>query len=83
MEQRLQTKAPRMRSLAAFRRTTFYLKGFTAMITSPTSSKSFAAILIAATVALGALTACNTIEGAGQDIQSTGGAIEDAADDNK
>lgn len=33
-------------------------------------------------VAIG-FSACNTIEGAGQDIKSTGGAIEDAADDNK
>jgi predicted small secreted protein len=53
------------------------------MTTSPTSSKSFAPILIAAAVALSALTACNTIEGAGQDIKSTGGAIEEAADDSK
>lgn len=29
------------------------------------------------------LTGCNTIEGAGQDIQRTGETIEDAADDNK
>lgn len=40
-------------------------------------------------LALGALivaigfSACNTIEGAGQDIKSTGGAIEDAADGKK
>ncbi len=29
----------------------------------------------------GSITACNTIEGAGKDIKSAGGAIEDAADD--
>jgi entericidin B len=40
-------------------------------------------------LALGALivavgfTACNTIEGAGQDMKSTGKAIEKTADDNK
>ncbi len=40
-------------------------------------------------IALGALivavglSACNTIEGAGQDMKSTGKAIERTADDNK
>lgn len=29
---------------------------------------------------LGALTACNTVEGAGEDIENTGDAIQDAAD---
>lgn len=53
------------------------------MTNSRTTPKNVAAFLIAATVALGALSACNTIEGAGQDIGSAGGAIEDAADDNK
>lgn len=33
--------------------------------------------------ALGSLTACNTIEGAGQDIKGAGEEIEDAADDAK
>ncbi|MGD1877587.1 MAG: entericidin A/B family lipoprotein [Kiloniellaceae bacterium] len=40
-------------------------------------------ILLAAVVAAfsaGALAACNTVEGAGQDIENTGEAIEDAAD---
>lgn len=39
-----------------------------------------------ACLALGAtsvLTGCNTFEGAGQDIQNGGEAIEDAAQDNK
>lgn len=31
---------------------------------------------------MGATTACNTIEGAGRDIESAGEAIEDAADDD-
>ena len=53
------------------------------MMTSRKSATSIAALLFATTVALVTLSACNTIEGAGQDIKSTGGAIEDAADDNK
>lgn len=28
-------------------------------------------------------TACNTVEGVGQDVQAAGSAVEDAADDNK
>lgn len=41
---------------------------------------AFAALtfLLAATAA-----ACNTVEGAGQDIEATGSAIEEAADDAK
>jgi predicted small secreted protein len=31
-------------------------------------------------VSLGALAACNTVEGAGKDIQSGGRAVEDAGD---
>jgi entericidin B len=34
-------------------------------------------------IALALLTACNTIEGAGQDLKSGGQSIERAADDNK
>jgi predicted small secreted protein len=30
-----------------------------------------------------AAAACNTVEGAGQDIETVGGAIEDAANDSK
>jgi len=33
--------------------------------------------------ALGALSACNTMAGAGQDMQSGGKALEDSADRNK
>ena len=39
--------------------------------------------LLLALAYAGALTGCNTIEGAGQDIQRGGEAIEDAADTNK
>ncbi len=53
------------------------------MITSQTSPNSLAVLLFAAAVALGALSACNTIGGAGQDIESVGGAIDDAADKDK
>jgi predicted small secreted protein len=52
------------------------------MITS-TSSPTVAVLVLAAFVALGALSACNTIEGAGADIKSGGKAIEEAADDSK
>ena len=38
--------------------------------------------LLALLLAIGT-TACNTVEGAGQDIQSAGEAIEDAADKEK
>ncbi len=39
-------------------------------------------LILAMLVALliGASTACNTIQGVGRDIESAGGAIEDAAD---
>lgn len=40
----------------------------------------FAVWTLFAVVAIGSLSACNTIEGAGKDIKSTGKAIEDAAD---
>ncbi|MCB1675044.1 MAG: entericidin A/B family lipoprotein [Halioglobus sp.] len=39
-------------------------------------------LLLVAVLALG-LGGCNTIAGAGQDIESAGGAIEDAAEDAK
>jgi entericidin B len=45
------------------------------------SSKKF--IAAALLVALAGLTACNTMEGAGQDIQSGGKALEKSADRNK
>lgn len=38
--------------------------------------------LIALLLAFGT-TACNTVEGAGQDLQAAGNAIEDAANDEK
>ncbi len=43
---------------------------------------SFLALLAGLLVLLGAgaLTACNTVEGAGKDIEKTGDAIQDAAD---
>jgi entericidin B len=53
------------------------------MITSSKSIKSVVTFLFGATVILGALTACNTIEGAGQDVQSGGKVIERTADKNK
>jgi entericidin B len=36
-------------------------------------------VAFAALVALFALTACNTVKGAGQDVQAGGAAVEDAA----
>ena len=42
-----------------------------------------AAMTVAALVLALGFAACNTIEGAGQDIKSTGKAIEKTADDNK
>ncbi|HVK81709.1 MAG TPA: entericidin A/B family lipoprotein [Verrucomicrobiae bacterium] len=36
-------------------------------------------IALAALMAAGALTACNTVEGAGRDIQTAGDAIEETA----
>lgn len=41
------------------------------------SKKIVAALLLSGTILLGA---CNTVEGAGQDVQSAGRAVEDAAD---
>lgn len=37
--------------------------------------------VMVATFSAAALSACNTVEGAGQDIESAGEAIEDSADD--
>ena len=34
-------------------------------------------------IVLAVISACNTIEGVGQDMQSVGGAVEKTADDNK
>ena len=41
---------------------------------------AFAALAFAIAAAAAA---CNTVEGAGQDVQAVGGAVEDAADDAK
>lgn len=47
-----------------------------------TTSKQKAALAaLALILAGGALTACNTVRGAGQDIEAGGEAIEDAAED--
>lgn len=45
----------------------------------PTLRKLILALAVAGFSA-GALTGCNTVEGAGQDIENTGEAIEDSAD---
>lgn len=44
------------------------------------SLKTAAMILLTGTLLGGALTACNTFEGAGQDVQAGGRAIERSAD---
>ena len=45
--------------------------------------KSTVALIAGAAIAIGALSACNTIGGAGKDIKSGGKAIERAADTSK
>ncbi|TAL02492.1 MAG: entericidin A/B family lipoprotein [Rhodospirillaceae bacterium] len=45
--------------------------------------KRIVALLTCAAIAVGALSACNTISGAGKDIKSAGKAIEKAGDQNK
>ena len=42
--------------------------------------KRFTALLLLALFSVGTLTACNTVKGAGQDVQKAGGKLEDAAD---
>lgn len=42
--------------------------------------KRFTALLLLALFSVGSLAACNTMKGAGQDIQKAGGKLEDAAD---
>jgi predicted small secreted protein len=39
-------------------------------------------ILILATIYLGAIVGCNTVEGAGEDVEEAGEAVQDAADGN-
>lgn len=53
------------------------------MMTSPKTAPRAAAMTLAALVLALGFSACNTVEGAGQDIKSTGKAIERTADDNK
>jgi len=53
------------------------------MTTSQNSFKRIVALAACAAITLGALSACNTIEGAGKDVKSTGGAIEKTAKDSK
>jgi len=53
------------------------------MMTSGKSLKRTAALIASAALFAVAFSACNTVEGAGRDIKSTGKAIEKSADDNK
>ncbi len=53
------------------------------MTVSRESFKRIVALAACAAITMGALAACNTIEGAGQDVKSTGKAIEKTADDAK
>jgi predicted small secreted protein len=52
------------------------------MSTFTTSVRRALILFVGASIAIGALGACNTISGAGKDIKSTGKAIEKTADDN-
>lgn len=47
------------------------------------SSLVIALALLGAVLASGSLTACNTMEGAGQDLKAAGSAVEKTADKNK
>lgn len=53
------------------------------MLSSPIFKKSLFALLLGtfALGSLGSLSACNTTEGFGQDVQNTGDYIEDTAED--
>ncbi len=51
-------------------------------MTTSKTTKTFA-LMIGAAILTVALSACNTVEGAGRDIKSTGKAIEKTADDAK
>ncbi len=53
------------------------------MITSQKSLKRVVAMIACAAITVGALAACNTIEGAGKDVKSTGKAVEKTAHDAK
>ncbi|HEX5663896.1 MULTISPECIES: entericidin A/B family lipoprotein [unclassified Lysobacter] len=43
--------------------------------------KRLTALLLLALFSAGTLTACNTVKGAGQDVQKVGEEVEDAAED--
>lgn len=43
--------------------------------------KRLTALLLLALFSVGTLTACNTVKGAGKDVQKVGEKVEDAADD--
>jgi entericidin A len=43
--------------------------------------KRLLALMLLTLFATGTLTACNTVKGAGQDVQKVGEEVEDAADD--
>ena len=43
--------------------------------------KRLTALLLLALFSAGPLTACNTVKGAGQDVQKVGEEVEDAAED--
>ncbi len=43
--------------------------------------KRLIALMLLAMFSLGTLSACNTVKGAGQDVQKAGEKVEDAADD--
>ena len=44
------------------------------------NNKTLSKLLLAALVAAFALSACNTIEGAGKDVEAAGEEVQDAAD---
>ena len=46
------------------------------------SKRLASVVVLAALVSAGVLSACNTIHGAGKDIESTGDAIKDASKDD-
>lgn len=53
------------------------------MIFSHPSLKRIATLMTGAAIIAIGLSACNTVEGVGQDVKSTGKAIEKTADKNK
>lgn len=53
------------------------------MIASMKNAPRAAAMTFAAIILAFGFAACNTVEGAGKDIKSTGKAIEKSADDHK